>query len=69
MWKMRNRFDELCDSISAINFPVAPLSKMEARMIEPLFLSYFIFRHLPAHVCDTDSEGGGVSASFSSPPS
>lgn len=41
--KWEYQFDELCYSISAINFPVAPLSKMESRMIEPLFLYLILF--------------------------
>lgn len=41
------KFDELCYSISAINFPLAPLSKMESRMIESLF-PCLIFRQLSA---------------------
>lgn len=48
--KWEYQFDELCYSISAINFPVAPLSKMESRMIEPLF-RYLIFRQLPVCIC------------------
>lgn len=41
--KWEYQFDELCYSISAINFPVAPLSKMESRMIEPLFPYLILF--------------------------
>lgn len=41
--KWEYQFDELCYSISAINFPVAPLSKMESRMIEPLFRYLILF--------------------------
>lgn len=41
--KWEYQFDELCYSISAINFPVAPLSKMEFRMIEPLFRYLILF--------------------------
>lgn len=41
--KWEYQFDELCYSISAINFPVALLSKMESRMIEPLFRYLILF--------------------------
>lgn len=41
--KWEYQFDELCYSISAINFPVAPLSKMESRMIEPLLRYLILF--------------------------
>lgn len=41
--KWEYQFDELCYSISAINFPVAPPSKMESRMIEPLFRYLILF--------------------------
>lgn len=41
--KWEHQFDELCYSISAINFPVAPLSKTESWMIEPLFRYLILF--------------------------
>lgn len=41
--KWEYQFDELCYSISAINFPVALLSKMESWMIEPLFRYLILF--------------------------
>lgn len=51
--KWEYQFDELCYSISAINFPVAPPSKMESRMIESL-LHHLIL------ACETEcAEGRG----------
>lgn len=54
--KWEYQFDELCYSIRAINFPVAPPSKMESRMMEPLLRYLILFLgELPACRCVSGS--------------